>query len=264
MGVMRSEAERVGMQTLSGDAQDVRAVHAVVHVLETQVRALSFGHVQGRTREGLRFLRETAGAWSNHPVDYVSGSTMDHHLLSHKITLNMQVKQYENAIVILDGMLLREMESVSESVSGSAKESVTDGQTGEKDGKTATKEGTTNGKTTTRGKSAKTPSRRDREPTAATEEQDMLTNDHINDYVQVLYRMELLGEGMGDRWSQVLSLAERTHKKYLTPMDKVYRSILYSVTGQEKRMRELLSGDATEQQNALWKELQLRESGTRA
>ena len=92
----------------------------------------------------------------------------------------------------------------------------------------------------------------------------MLTNDHINDYVQVLYRMELLGEGMGDRWSQVLSLAERTHKKYLTPMDKVYRSILYSVTGQEKRMRELLSGDATEQQDALWKELQLRESGTRA
>ena len=244
------EAERVGMQTLSGDAQDVRAVHAVVHVLETQ----------GRTREGLRFLRETAVAWSNHPVDYVSGSTMDHHLLSHKITLNMQVKQYENAIVILDGMLLREMESVNESVNESAKESAKDGQTGEKDGKTATKEGTTNGKTTTRGKSAKAPSKRDREPTAATEEQDMLTNDHINDYVQVLYRMELLGEGMGDRWSQVLSLAERTHKKYLTPMDKVYRSILYSVTGQEKRMRELLSGDATEQQNALWKELQLPET----
>lgn len=260
---MCSEAERVGMQTLSGDAQDVRALHAVVHVLETQVRALSYGHVQGRTREGLRFLRETAGAWSNHPVDYVSGSTMDHHLLSHKITLNMQVKQYENAVVILDGMLLREMESVSESVSEPAKESAKEEKTGEKDGKTAAKEGTTNGKTTTRrGKSAKTPSRRDREPTAATEEQDMLTNDHINDYVQVLYRMELLGEGMGDRWSQVLSLAEHTHKKYLTPMDKVYRSILYSVTGQEKRMRELLSGDATEHQDALWKELQLRESGT--
>ena len=37
---MGSEAERVGMQTLSGDAQDVRAVHAVLHVLEAQVHAL--------------------------------------------------------------------------------------------------------------------------------------------------------------------------------------------------------------------------------
>lgn len=35
-GLTAREAERVGMQTLSGNSQDVRAVHAVLHVLEKQ------------------------------------------------------------------------------------------------------------------------------------------------------------------------------------------------------------------------------------
>lgn len=38
-GVSSREAEKVGMQTLSGNAQDVRAVHAVLHVLEKQAGA---------------------------------------------------------------------------------------------------------------------------------------------------------------------------------------------------------------------------------
>ena len=42
-GVRTREAEKVGMQTLSGNAQDVRAVHAVLHVLEKQAGAVHGG-----------------------------------------------------------------------------------------------------------------------------------------------------------------------------------------------------------------------------
>lgn len=42
-GVRTREAEKVGMQTLSGNAQDVRAVHAVLHVLEKQAGAVRGG-----------------------------------------------------------------------------------------------------------------------------------------------------------------------------------------------------------------------------
>lgn len=40
-----SEAEKVGMQTLSGTPNDNRAVHAVLHALEGRVRTTHFTHV---------------------------------------------------------------------------------------------------------------------------------------------------------------------------------------------------------------------------
>lgn len=185
-------------------------------------------------------------------MDYTTGSTLDHHLLSHKMTLNMQVKQYGNAVVLLDGMLLREQELVAKS-SDKASDKSSD-KSSDKAEKAETKA------------EKRERRRREREPrayretvdSAEVDEQETLTSDHVNDYVHVLYRMELLGEGMGDRWAQVLDLLRRTHKRFLTPVDTVYRALLFSVTGQEAPLQALLSGDAAREQDALWQELQLR------
>ena len=193
-------------------------------------------------------------------MDYTTGSTLDHHLLSHKMTLNMQVKQYGNAVVLLDGMLLREQELVAK----------TEGESSDKSSDKATDKATDKSEKEKEKKETKAEKRerrrREKEPrayretvdSAEVDEQETLTSDHVNDYVHVLYRMELLGEGMGDRWAQVLDLLRRTHKRFLTPVDTVYRALLFSVTGQEAPLQALLSGDAAREQDALWQELQLR------
>lgn len=168
--------------------------------------------MQGRAREGLRFLRETEEAWSVDPAVMKNGSTLDHHLLSHKATLNMQLKQYSNAMDIVDNALAREEQFVEKGV--------LPGNEGMK--------------------------------------QDLLRSDHINDYIQIFYRMELLGEGMGDRWSRVSRLLDATEKKILAPMDVVYRSILFSITGEEQKLRALLESQESEERDALWKEFALR------
>lgn len=188
-------------------------------------------------------------------MDYTTGSTLDHHLLSHKMTLNMQVKQYGNAVVLLDGMLLREQELVAK----------TEGESSDKASDKSEKEKEEKEKKETKAEKRER-RRREKEPrayretvdSAEVDEQETLTSDHVNDYVHVLYRMELLGEGMGDRWAQVLDLLRRTHKRFLTPVDTVYRALLFSVTGQEAPLQALLSGDAAREQDALWQELQLR------
>lgn len=213
--------------------------------------------------------------WSNHPVDYTTGSTLDHHLLSHKMTLNMQVKQYGNAVVLLDGMLLREQELVAKT-EGESSDKASDksgDKSNDKSNDKATDKATDKSEKEKEEKEKKETKaekrerrRREKEPrayretvdSAEVDEQETLTSDHVNDYVHVLYRMELLGEGMGDRWAQVLDLLRRTHKRFLTPVDTVYRALLFSVTGQEAPLQALLSGDAAREQDALWQELQLR------
>ena len=168
---------------------------------------------KGRAREGLRFLRETEEAWSVDPAVMKNGSTLDHHLLSHKATLNMQLKQYSNALSTMPIALAREEQFVEKGVL----------------------------------------------PGNEGMNQDRLCSDHINDYVQVLYRMELLGEGMGDRWSRVSRLLDSTEKKeVLGPMDVLYRSILYSVTGEEQKLHALMERQTAEERDALWKEFALR------
>ena len=100
-------------------------------------------HTQGRTRESLRFLRETQGDWTNENVDYHQGSILEHHLKSHIWSLYLQVKQTEYAIGQLDETLLREEDMMKgESQDGWS----------------------TN--------------------------QDLISSDHVNDYVNVLYRCE--------------------------------------------------------------------------
>ena len=196
-------------------------------------------------------------------MDYTTGSTLDHHLLSHKMTLNMQVKQYGNAVVLLDGMLLREQELVAKT-EGESSDKASD-KSGDKSNDKATDKASDKAEKKET-KAEKRERRREKEPrayretvdSAEVDEQETLTSDHVNDYVHVLYRMELLGEGMGDRWAQVLDLLRRTHKRFLTPMDTVYRALLFSVTGQEAPLQALLSGDAAREQDALWQELQLR------
>lgn len=90
--------------------------------------------------------------------------------------------------------------------------------------------------------------------------QDLFCSDHLNDYVQVLYRFELLGEGMGDRWSRVSNLLEKTKKELLTPMDFVHRGILFSVTGDDAKMGQLLSEERVKERDELWRQLDLPES----
>lgn len=204
-------------------------------------------------------------------MDYTTGSTLDHHLLSHKMTLNMQVKQYGNAVVLLDGMLLRKQELVAKT-EGESSDKASD-KSGDKSNDKATDKATDKSEKEKEEKEKKETKaekrerrRREKEPrayretvdSAEVDEQETLTSDHVNDYVHVLYRMELLGEGMGDRWAQVLDLLRRTHKRFLTPVDTVYRALLFSVTGQEAPLQALLSGDAAREQDALWQELQLR------
>ena len=189
-------------------------------------------------------------------MDYTTGSTLDHHLLSHKMTLNMQVKQYGNAVVLLDGMLLREQELVAKS-SDKANDKASD-KASDKAEKAETKAETKAEKRERRRREREPRAYRETVDSAEVDEQETLTSDHVNDYVHVLYRMELLGEGMGDRWAQVLDLLRRTHKRFLTPVDTVYRALLFSVTGQEAPLQALLSGDAAREQDALWQELQLR------
>ena len=184
-------------------------------------------------------------------MDYTTGSTLDHHLLSHKMTLNMQVKQYGNAVVLLDGMLLREQELVAKTEGESSDKS-------EKEKEEKEKKETKAEKRERRRREKEPRAYRETVDSAEVDEQETLTSDHVNDYVHVLYRMELLGEGMGDRWAQVLDLLRRTHKRFLTPVDTVYRALLFSVTGQEAPLQALLSGDAAREQDALWQELQLR------
>lgn len=88
--------------------------------------------------------------------------------------------------------------------------------------------------------------------------QDVLCSNHINDYIQVLYRLELLGEGMGDRWNQVYDLLQHTHKTFLTPMDRVYRSILFSVTGKGDDLNAILTDSNKEELDELWKSYEFR------
>lgn len=189
-------------------------------------------------------------------MDYTTGSTLDHHLLSHKMTLNMQVKQYGNAVVLLDGMLLREQELVAKS--SDKAEGTSSDKASDKAEKAETKAETKAEKRERRRREKEPRAYRETVDSAEVDEQETLTSDHVNDYVHVLYRMELLGEGMGDRWAQVLDLLRRTHKRFLTPVDTVYRALLFSVTGQEAPLQALLSGDAAREQDALWQELQLR------
>ena len=170
-------------------------------------------HTQGRTRESLRFLRETQGDWTNENVDYHQGSILEHHLKSHIWSLYLQVKQTEYAIGQLDETLLRE-EDMMKGVS--------------QDG------WSTN--------------------------QDLISSDHVNDYVNVLYRCELAGEGMGDRWNRVSKLLDCTHKQLLTPMDYFHRGILFSVTGEDEKMRNLLSDERKRECDELWKQLDLPET----
>ena len=157
-------------------------------------------------------MRETQPAWSNHPVDIVNGSIMDHHLLSYKATLNMQLKQYGNAVQIIDNQIERYEDLVQNHV----------------------------------------------ETDDSGVYQDVLRASHINDYVQMLYRFELLGEGMGDRWERVLSLFRHTSSPLITPIDALYRILLFSVTKQEAFLQDLLRKDAAEEQTELWDSLQLR------
>lgn len=164
------------------------------------------------------------------------------------MTLNMQVKQYGNAVALLDGMLLREQELVEKV------EAVNREKSEEKPEEKS--EGKSEGKKRRRGEKER--AYRETVDSEEVDEQETLTSDHVNDYIHVLYRMELLGEGMGDRWPQVLDLLRRTHKRFLTPMDTVYRSLLFSVTGEEAMLQAMLSGDAAREQDSLWQELQLR------
>ena len=90
--------------------------------------------------------------------------------------------------------------------------------------------------------------------------QDLFCSDHVNDFIQVMYRFELLGEGMGDRWSRVSSLLEKTKKELLTPMDYVHRGILFSVTGDDTKLRELLSDEKAKERDDMWKQLDLPET----
>lgn len=88
--------------------------------------------------------------------------------------------------------------------------------------------------------------------------QDLLCNSHINDYIQVMYRLELMGEGMGDRWDQVFDLFKHTHKTLLSPMDRVYQSILFSVTGKGDELNSVLSDANKEELEEKWKSYELR------
>ena len=90
--------------------------------------------------------------------------------------------------------------------------------------------------------------------------QDLFCSDHVNDFIQVMYRFELLGEGMGDRWSRVSSLLEKTKKELLTPMDYLHRGILFSVTGDDTKLGELLSEEKAKERDDMWKQLDLPET----
>ena len=63
---------------------------------------------------------------------------------------------------------------------------------------------------------------------------------------------------MGDRWSRVSRLLDATGKKILAPMDVVYRSILFSITGEDQKLRALLESEEAKERDALWKEFALR------
>ena len=65
-------------------------------------------HIQGRTREGLRFLRETRTNWTNDDVDYRQGSILEHRFQSHMWSLHLQVKQVEYGVGKLEDTLRRE------------------------------------------------------------------------------------------------------------------------------------------------------------
>lgn len=88
--------------------------------------------------------------------------------------------------------------------------------------------------------------------------QDMLCNSHINDYIQVLYRLELLGEGMGERWNQVYDLFTHTKKSLLSPMERVYQSILFSVTGKDNDLNRVLSDPDQQELDDRWESFALR------
>lgn len=90
--------------------------------------------------------------------------------------------------------------------------------------------------------------------------QDLISSDHINDFVNVLYRFELAGEGMGDRWNRVSKLLETTNKQLITPIDYLYRGILFSITGEDEKMRNLLSDERKRKCDEMWKQLELPET----
>ena len=128
------------------------------------------------------------------------------------MTLNMQLKQYSNAMNILDNAIVREEQFVNGEVL----------------------------------------------PGNECVKQDLLCSDHINDYIQMMYRMELLGEGMGDRWDRISKLLEATNKQNLSAIDVIYRSILFSITGEDQKLRSLLDKQKVEERNEMWKEFDLR------
>lgn len=90
--------------------------------------------------------------------------------------------------------------------------------------------------------------------------QDFICSDHVNDYVNVMFRCELAGEGMGDRWMRVSELLKCTNKQLLTPIDYFYRGILFSITGEEDMMRTLLSDERKRECDELWRQLDLPET----
>ena len=157
-------------------------------------------------------MRETVGAWSNHPVDYIQGSILEHHFMSHQMTLDIQCKNVGYAVTTIDNMILRQRHYLE-------------------------------GKSNVDDQGVK---------------QDLLCASHINDYVQVLYRLELLGEGMGDRWDQVYDLFKHTNKTMITPIDRIYQSILFSVTGKGEDLNQILSNPNQQEMDEKWKSFELR------
>ena len=65
---------------------------------------------------------------------------------------------------------------------------------------------------------------------------------------------------MGDRWQRVSDLLSHTHKTCLTSIDLLHRALLFSITGEDVKMRELLSDQREKECEERWKALNLPET----